>query len=83
MLSMLLPLLLCLVIAVLTLALVAIPARREGRDLLTPRGEEVLVRVKSGTDAAAARTSDLVTSAAARVRSTGSESETEQAPTPR
>lgn len=68
MLSVLLPLVLCLVLAVVVLGLVAIPARRAGRDVLTARGEEVFVRVKSGTDAATTKTTELVGNAAARVR---------------
>lgn len=72
MLSTLLPLLLCVVIALVIVALVAIPARRQGRDVLTARGEEVFVRVKSGTDAAASKTSELVSAAAAKVRTPAS-----------
>ncbi len=44
--------LLCLVLAVAVVGLVAIPARREGRDLLTPKGEEVLSRVRERTGSA-------------------------------
>lgn len=65
---MLLPLAVCLVIAVLVLALVAIPARRQGREVLTARGEEVFVKVKAGTDGAAQATTTLVGQAAAKVR---------------
>jgi len=45
------------VLAVAVVGLVAIPARREGRDLLTPRGEKVvaLVRDKTGEAMVAAR----------------------------
>ena len=45
------------VLAVAVVGLVAIPARREGRGLLTPRGEEVvaLVRDKTGEALVAAR----------------------------
>lgn len=45
------------VLAVVVVGLVAIPARREGRDLLTPKGEEVvaLVREKTGEAMVAAR----------------------------
>jgi hypothetical protein len=44
-------------LAVAVVGVVAIPARREGRDLLTPRGEEViaLVRDKTGEAMVAAR----------------------------
>jgi hypothetical protein len=45
------------VLAVAVVGLVAIPARREGRDLLTPKGEKVvaLVRDKTGEAMVAAR----------------------------
>ncbi len=42
--------LLCVGLAVAVVALVAIPARREGRDLLTARGERVVERVKDRTE---------------------------------
>ncbi|CCH73724.1 conserved exported hypothetical protein [Nostocoides australiense Ben110] len=76
MLRVLLPLILCVLISIVVLALVAIPARRQGRDLLTARGEEVFVKVKAGTDAAATKTTGLVTSAAAKIRPTGGEEAT-------
>jgi hypothetical protein len=44
--------LLCLMLAVAVVGLVAVPARREGRDLLTPKGEEVLSRVREKTGSA-------------------------------
>jgi len=44
--------LLCLLLAVAVVGLVAIPARREGRDLLTPKGEEVVSRVRERTGTA-------------------------------
>jgi hypothetical protein len=42
--------LLSVVIGVATLCMVAVPARREGREVLTPKGEDVvsLVREKTG-----------------------------------
>ena len=42
--------LLSVVLGVATLCMVAVPARREGRELLTPKGEDVvsLVREKTG-----------------------------------
>jgi hypothetical protein len=42
--------LLCVGLAVAVVALVAIPARREGRDLLTARGERVVEKVKDRTE---------------------------------
>jgi hypothetical protein len=44
--------LLCLALAVVVVGLVAVPARREGRDILTPRGEEVVAKVVEATGAA-------------------------------
>jgi len=41
-----------LVLAVAVVGLVAIPARREGRGLLTPKGEEVVSRVRERTGSA-------------------------------
>ena len=42
MVSVVLGMLFCLALALLVMALVAVPARRAGRDLLTERGEEVV-----------------------------------------
>lgn len=42
MVSIVIGMLLCVALAVGVVLLVAVPARREGRDLLTPRGEEVV-----------------------------------------
>jgi hypothetical protein len=44
--------LLSVVIAVAVVALVAVPARREGRELLTPKGDEVVSRVREATGSA-------------------------------
>ena len=49
MLALTLAMLLSLVLAVVVVAVVAIPARREGRDLLTPKGEEVVSRMREKT----------------------------------
>lgn len=45
---------LCLVLGLAVVGVVAIPARREGRDVLTPRGEDVVNRAKERTAAVAA-----------------------------
>jgi hypothetical protein len=62
---------LCLLLGLAVVGVVAIPARREGRDVLTPRGEEVVSRVKERTEAAATvakgKTGDLVSSTKAKV----------------
>ena len=39
------------------------PARREGREILTARGERVVVKVRESADGAASRTSGLISSA--------------------
>jgi hypothetical protein len=51
MVALVLGMLLCVVLAVAVVGVVAIPARRQGRDLLTPKGEEVvsMVREKTGS----------------------------------
>ena len=52
--------LLCLILAVAVVGLVAIPARREGRELLTPKGEEVVSRVREKTESALGTARDKV-----------------------
>ena len=52
--------LLCLILAVAVVGLVAIPARREGRDVLTPKGEEVVSRVREKTESAFGAARDKV-----------------------
>ncbi|WP_252975487.1 hypothetical protein [Janibacter melonis] len=58
-------LLLCVALSLAVLGVVLVPARREGRDLLTPRGERVVVRVRGGADAAASRPSAAISGATA------------------
>ena len=58
--------LLSLVLAVVVVAVVAIPARREGRDLLTPKGEEVVSRVRERTGDAIGATRDKVAGVTSR-----------------
>lgn len=53
-------LLLTLAFSIAVMAVVFIPARRQGRDILTARGERVVVRVRMRTDSAAKGTSNLV-----------------------
>jgi hypothetical protein len=52
--------LLCVILAVAVVALVAIPARREGRELLTPKGDEVVSRVREITGSAVETARDKV-----------------------
>ncbi len=58
--AMIMGLLICLALSVLVMALVAVPARREGREILTARGERVVVKVREGADSAATRTTGMV-----------------------
>ncbi|WP_345203125.1 hypothetical protein [Fodinibacter luteus] len=46
MISVVLGLLLCVGLALTVMALVAVPARREGRDVLSERGEEVIGSIR-------------------------------------
>ena len=50
-----LAMLLCLGLAVAVVGMVAVPARREGRDVLTDRGEAVVGALKDRTEAAIPR----------------------------
>jgi len=56
--------LVCVVLGLAVVGLVAVPARRAGREMLTPRGEQVvgMVRGRTGTIASATRdrTGDLL-----------------------
>ncbi|WP_277454953.1 hypothetical protein [Janibacter sp. DB-40] len=56
-------LLICLVLSAAVMAVVAIPARRDGREILTARGERVVVRVRERTDNATSRASEAVAQA--------------------
>ncbi|WP_068256953.1 hypothetical protein [Janibacter corallicola] len=53
-------LLLTLALSIAVMAVVFIPARRQGRDILTARGERVVVRVRMSADSAAKGTSGLM-----------------------
>jgi hypothetical protein len=52
--------LLCVGLALAVVAIVAIPARREGRDLLTPQGEELVALVKEKTESTIEKTGDVL-----------------------
>ncbi len=45
--------LVCLGLGLAVVGVVALPARREGRNLLTPHGEDVLGKVRAGTESVA------------------------------
>jgi hypothetical protein len=55
MVALVLGMLVCLGLAVAVVALVAVPARRQGRQVLTPRGDEVVGSLRDRTDAVRAR----------------------------
>ena len=80
--AMIVGLLICLVLSVAVMALVAIPARREGREILTARGERVVVRVRATTDSATSRASGAVASASGK-RSGGNRDKRGSTPTKR
>ncbi len=48
--------LVCLLLGLAVVVGVAVPARREGKDVLTPRGEEVVARVRERTESVASAT---------------------------
>ncbi|GAA1229781.1 hypothetical protein [Oryzihumus leptocrescens] len=55
--------LLCLGLAVAVVGVVAVPARRQGRDILTPRGEEVVAQVKEATGTAVEKATEVTQAA--------------------
>jgi hypothetical protein len=71
--------LLCLGLAVAVVGVVAVPARREGREVLTPKGEEVvaLVRERTGNavEAAVEKTSDALSTAKDKVNEVSRQSD--------
>jgi hypothetical protein len=46
MVALILGMLVCVALALVVVALVAVPARRDGRGILTPKGEEVVTALK-------------------------------------
>jgi hypothetical protein len=67
MVALILGMLVCVALAVAVVAVVAIPARREGRDILTPQGEELMALARERTETAFERTGDALSSAKDRV----------------
>ena len=55
MVALILGMLVCVGLALAVVALVAIPARRNGRDILTPKGEEVVTALKERQQSARQR----------------------------
>ena len=62
--------LLCVGLALAVVAVVAVPARREGRELLTPQGEEIVALVREKAEATVEKTGDALTSAKDKVSDT-------------
>ncbi|MEO5983701.1 MAG: hypothetical protein ABIQ13_15455 [Pedococcus sp.] len=62
MLALIIGMLLCVGLALAVVALVAVPARREGRELLSPQGEEIMAAVKDKTESTIEKTGDALTS---------------------
>jgi len=59
--------LLCVGLALAVVALVAVPARRQGRQVLTPRGEEVVSQARERTQDALDKTGEVLTATKDRV----------------
>jgi sensor histidine kinase regulating citrate/malate metabolism len=59
--------LLCVVLALAVVALVAIPARRQGREVLTAEGEEIVAMAKERTQDALDKTGEAVVAAKDKV----------------
>lgn len=70
MVALIIGMLICIVLAVAVVALVAIPARREGRDILTPQGEELVSLAREKTESAIGRTGDALSTAKDKVTDT-------------
>ncbi len=58
MVALVLTMVVCLLLGLAVVLAVAVPARREGKDLLTPRGEEVVARVRERTEHVASATKE-------------------------
>lgn len=55
MVALILGMLICVALALVVVALVAVPARRDGRGILTPQGEEVVSALKQRQQSARGR----------------------------
>ena len=71
MVALIIGMLICVALAVAVVAVVAIPARREGRDLLSPQGEEMISaardRAREATGSALEKTGDALSTAKDRM----------------
>lgn len=70
MVALIIGMLICVGLAVAVVALVAVPARQQGRDVLTPQGEELVALAKERTDSALEKTTDALSSAKDKVTDT-------------
>ena len=70
MVALIIGMLICVGLAVAVVAVVAIPARREGRDLLTPQGEDLVSLAREKTESAIEKTGDVLSSAKDKVSDT-------------
>ena len=73
MVALIIGMLVCVGLAVVVVAVVAIPARREGRELLTPQGEDIVALVKEKTESTLEKTGDALSSAKDKVTDTVSQ----------
>ncbi len=55
MVALIIGMLICVGLALVVVALVAVPARRDGRGILTPKGEEVVIALKERQQSARSR----------------------------
>ena len=70
MVALIIGMLICVGLAVAVVAVVAIPARREGRELLTPQGEDLVALVRERTENTIEKTGDALTTAKDKVSDT-------------
>lgn len=78
MLWLILALLICVVLAAVVVGLVAIPARREGRAILTERGEELVTSVSERRDKVAQSARERGAAVAARRQAKAGEGSTSE-----
>ena len=58
MVALIIGMLICIGLALAVVGLVAVPAHRDGRDVLTPRGEEVVAAIRAQATGAGAESSE-------------------------
>jgi Flp pilus assembly protein TadD len=74
MVALIIGMLICVGLALAVVGLVAVPARREGRELLTPKGEEVMAMAKEKTQSTLEKTGDVLSATKDKVTDTVSSS---------